>query len=59
MIVRKLVIEHLEQAYQKPYTEICLAGDFELKFISEELSDQRYNHRATWIASFYLNLEET
>jgi hypothetical protein len=54
--VRQLIIEYLEQIYQKPYVETCLGGDFDLKFISKESSEQKYNHRATWIASFHHDL---
>jgi hypothetical protein len=57
-IVRQLIIEHLEQQYQKPYTNICLGGDFDLKFISKESSEQKYNYHATWIGSFFEDLTE-
>jgi hypothetical protein len=58
MIIRQIVIEHLEQRFQKPYAETCLGGDFDLKFISKEASGHKYNHRATWIASFFEDLTE-
>ncbi|ELS34109.1 MULTISPECIES: hypothetical protein [Pseudanabaena] len=57
-IVRQLIIEHLEQLHQKPYADTCLGGDFDLKFISKESSEQKYNYRATWIGSFFEDLTE-
>jgi hypothetical protein len=57
--VRQLIIEYLEQIYQKPYTETCLGGNFGLKFIAKESSEQKYNYHATWIASFFHDLTET
>jgi hypothetical protein len=56
--VRQLIIEYLEQIYQKPYTETCLGGDFDLKFISKESSEQKCNYHATWIGSFFHDLTE-
>ena len=53
---RKLIIEHLEQRYQKPYKEVCLSCDFNLKFMSEEKSGEECRNRATWIASFFEDL---
>jgi hypothetical protein len=54
IVVRQLIIEYIEECYQKPFAEVCLGFDFDLKFIPEELSGEKYNHRATWIASFFI-----
>jgi hypothetical protein len=53
---RQLIIEHIEQRYQKPYQEVCLGYNFDLKFIPEEKSGEEYRNRATWIASFFQDL---
>jgi hypothetical protein len=55
-IARQLIIEHLEQHCQKPYTETCLGGDFMIAFISEAQAGWNCNYRATWVASFFLDL---
>lgn len=58
IVVRQLIIEHIEKVHQKPYTAICLGRDFDLNFISKEKTEEKYRNRPTWIASFYLDLEK-
>jgi hypothetical protein len=58
IIARQIIIEHLENRYQKPYAETCLGGNFDLKFIPEKASGEKEKHRAVWVASFFLDLTE-
>jgi hypothetical protein len=55
-IARQIIIEEIERRYQQFYTETCLGGNFDLKFIPAESSGEKCHHRSTWIAKFFLDL---
>ena len=52
IIARQIIIEHLENRYQKSYAETCLGGIFDLKFIPEKASGEKEKHsQFGWLVS--------